>query len=85
MSVGAGHRVVAVAAVAKDRDDLIRQRETARAYTASTPRSGTAGSDAARNQGRRRASPAGRPRRRARTGGDARRTEAVRNRGGPPM
>jgi len=42
---------VAVAAVAKDRDDLIRQRETARAYTASTPGSGTAGSDAAPQPG----------------------------------
>jgi hypothetical protein len=34
------------AAVSKDRDDLIGQRDTARAYTASTPGSGATGSDA---------------------------------------
>jgi len=33
------------AAASQDRDDLISQRETARAYTASTPGNGPAGSD----------------------------------------
>jgi hypothetical protein len=40
------------AAVSQDRDDLIGQRGTARAYTASTPGSGTTGSDAAPQPGR---------------------------------
>jgi len=39
------------AAVSQDRDDLIGQRDTARASTASTPGSGTAGSDASAQPG----------------------------------
>jgi len=39
------------AAVSQDRDDLIGQRDTARASTASTPGSGTTGSDASAQPG----------------------------------
>jgi hypothetical protein len=39
------------AAVSQDRDDLIGQRDTARASTASAPGSGTAGSDASAQPG----------------------------------
>jgi hypothetical protein len=44
------------AAVTQDRDDLIDQRETARAYNAATPRNGVAAGDrlAARDNGARR-------------------------------
>jgi uncharacterized membrane-anchored protein len=50
------------AAVAKDRDELIGQRDTARAYTASTPGSGTTGSDAAPQPGPADGTPANRSR-----------------------
>jgi hypothetical protein len=39
------------AAVSQERDDLIGQRDTARAYTAGTPGNGTTGSDAAPQPG----------------------------------
>ena len=39
------------AAVSQDRDDLIGQRDTARAYTAGTPGNGTSGSDPHRGAG----------------------------------
>jgi hypothetical protein len=42
---------VAVPAVSQDGDDLIGQRDTARAYTASTHGNGTTGSDAAPQPG----------------------------------